>query len=247
MIGSCLASLFLMGVFFRSMSSPGFSAYVQSLMNQFVSLQRSAGADVVRNALLEEVTAEMVLDLVKAVMLRGGSLVTCVLIFFICFQISLVLARLFLAIKLSRDPAAGQETGSPTSSPGAGSFTAFHVYPPLIWVLSLSLLLVVLTRMIKLEIPEIILWNVLILCGILYLAQGMGILRFLLARPSMPPFLRFLLGVLFVAFIFSPVINVVLLAGVVLLGIAENWVPFRAPKSNGPSSTPEAGDDESRQ
>ena len=96
--------------------------------------------------------------------------------------------------------------------------------------------------MAKLEIPEIILWNILILCAILYLAQGLGILQFFLARPTVSPSFKLLLSVLFIFLFFSPVINVVLLGGVVLLGIAENWVPFRAPKQNGPPSTPEAGD-----
>jgi len=65
--------------------------------------------------------------------------------------------------------------------------------------------------------------------------------QFFLSRPSMLPFLRLFLIVLFIVLIFSPVVNVILLVGIVLLGIAENWAPFRASKPNGPSSTPEAG------
>ena len=120
----------------------------------------------------------------------------------------------------------------------------FHVYPAIIWVLSASLLLVVLSRITKLGVIEIILWNILVFCVIMYLAQGLGIAQFFLSRPSMPPFLRLVLVVLFIVLVCSPGINAVLLGCVVLLGIAENWVPFRAPRTNGPPSTPEAGDGE---
>ena len=123
------------------------------------------------------------------------------------------------------------------------SFITFRAAPALIWVLSSSLLLVVLSRVARLVVPEIILWNILVLCIILYFAQGLGILQFFLSRPSVPVFLRFFLTVLLIILIFSPAVNAVLLIGIVLLGIAENWAPFRAPKPNGPPSTPEGGND----
>jgi hypothetical protein len=224
MAGSCAGALFFTGIFFRAMASPGFSEEINSLIDMFISLNRSSGADVVKNALLESITAELILDMMKSIMLRGGSLISCVLLFFISRQISLTIARLAL-----------REKGIP-------ALMAFRVYPVIIWVLSASLLLVVFTSVTKLEIPEIILWNILILCVMLYLAQGLGIMQFFLYRNSTPPLLRMLLIVLFVVVLFSPVLNTILFVGLVLLGIAENWVPFRAPKQNGPSSTPEAGD-----
>ena len=230
--GSCTGALLYTGIFFRLLASPGFSENLDSLLSIMVSSNISSGSNVVEAALLESINTEDVLNAIKAIMLRGGSLVSCVLQFFVCRQIGLALARFSL-----------RKTSSPEiHSRGTRSLVLFHANPVVIWVLSVSLLLVVLASMMKLEIAEIILWNILILCGILYLAQGLGILQVFLARPAVPPFLRFLLSVLFIALIFSPVINVVLLGGVVLLGIAENWVPFRAPKPNGPPSTPEAKD-----
>jgi hypothetical protein len=226
--GSCLGALLFAGIFFRAIASPHFSEYVNSLVDALISFQRSSGSDVVQNALLESLTAEMILSAMKFIMLRGGALISCVILFAIGRQISIALVRL-------------TRRGGPV--PGAGTLAGFRVYPETIWAFSVSLLLVVLTRMAKLEIPEILLWNILILCVILYFAQGWGILHFFLSRPSTPPFLRLLLSVLFIVLLFSPGINAILLAGVVLLGIAENWVPFRAPKSSGTPSTPEAGDD----
>jgi len=226
MIGSCLGALLFTGIFFRMMASPDFSGYLNSAINTLVSLYRSSGSDVVQNALLDSLSADMILNAMKSIMLRGGSLVSCVLLFFICRQISLAIVRLFMRRAKVQ---------------AAGSLMGFHVYPVIIWVLSVSLLLVVVVKAAKLEIPEIILWNILVFCVILYLAQGLGILQFFFVRPSMPPFLRLILLILFFVLLFSPGINAVLLGGVVLLGIAENWVPFRAPKTNGQTSTPESG------
>jgi hypothetical protein len=49
---------------------------------------------------------------------------------------------------------------------------------------------------------------------------------------------RLFFNVLIILLIFSPGINAFVLVGMILLGIAENWVPLRTPKPNGPPSTP---------
>jgi len=229
-IGSSLSAVILMLMLFRTMTSPGFLEHVTAISNSVAA--RQAGADVVQTALLAEVTPEITLNFIRTTVFRGGALVSSVLLFFLCRQLSFILARLF-----ARNKALG------ISFQEVNSLLIFRVHPMLIWVLSASLLLAVITSQANLEIPALVLWNILILCGILYLAQGIGILQFFLARPTVTPFLKLLLSILFVVLILSPGINVVLFGGVVLLGIAENWVPFRVPKSNGPPSTPEAGRD----
>ena len=229
-IGSCAASLLLILMFFRSLASPAFMEQITSVINSIAFRQGSSGTDVVQAALLAEMTPEMVLNSFAFVVLRGGAVVSSLLLFFLCRQISFILAKL-----LARD--------KPISA--AGSVALFRVNPVTIWVLSASLLMVVLSSMANLAIPEIILWNILIICAIMYFAQGIGVLLFFIARPALTPFLRLLLCILFFVLVLSPGINVVLLGGVALLGIAENWVSFRVPKSNGPPSTPKAGDDAS--
>ena len=226
-IGSSVGAMLISFLLFRMMASPGFLEFLDSWIAMFANVNRT---DTVRFAILEALTPEGFLEIMKNVVLRGGSLVTCVFIFFICRQFGMILANLSILNKAGGN-----------AERKLNSMSSFHVVPELIWVFSLALALVVLTTVLKLKIPEIILWNVLILCVMLYLAQGLGILQFFLARPSTPGFLKFFLIVLLVVLMFSPVVNAIIFGGIFLLGIIENWVPFRAPKQNGPPSTPEAG------
>jgi len=231
--GSIAGALLLTILLLWMLANPMFLEEMESLLKAFAA---GNNADVVRSAIMEGLTVDMVVEMMKGVMLRGGSLAVCVFIFFICRQFSLSLANATTKAK------AGENIERRIAGFRKNSLAAFHVNPQFVWVFSLSLFLVVLTRIFRIEIPEIILWNVLILCVMLYLAQGLGILQFFLTKPSKSPFPRFLFVILFFVLLFSPVINVVLLGGLVLLGIAENWVPIRrAPGKNGSPSTPEAG------
>jgi hypothetical protein len=101
-------------------------------------------------------------------------------------------------------------------------------------------LAVLLARVILSSFLEIAAWNILAVCAMMYLAQGGGIVQCFLYRRNLPPFLRLLFNVLIVLLVFSPGINAFVLVGLILLGIAENWAPLRAPKPNGPPSTPAA-------
>ena len=224
--GSCAAALLLIAAFFRAAASPGFLDQLGAITDAIASWRGAAGADVVQAALLSDITPEMTLEFMAAVMLRGGALFFSALLFFACRQFSFLLARLFAREK----PAA------------ENLLAAFRAPRKAIWALSGSLLLVVLASAANIGGLEILIWNILVLCGIMYLAQGLGILQFFLARAAVPPFLRLLLLASFFIMLLSPGINAVLLGGVALLGIAENWVPLRAPETNGTPSTPQAGD-----
>jgi len=236
--GSCLGSLLFSLILFRNMDSQIFLEYLKNIVNSLVSVYQSSGADVVQKAMLETLTPEYVMELIMAFMLRGGSLISCVLLFFVCCQVSLILVRLsFRLFSKNLQGIIFREA----RLKGVNSLAAFHVNPIVIWFFSFSLLFVVLTRTVKFEIPEIVLWNILVICSILYLAQGLGIMQFFLVRPSISPFLRMLIVIAFVFILFSPLINAFLFGGLVLLGIAENWLPLRVSKQSGPPSTPEAG------
>jgi hypothetical protein len=221
-IGSVIGALAFLPVLAAADKDTGVAALLRSQAELAASLYTAAsGADVVQRTLLEQyVTADAILNIVRLVALRGGAVVSCLLLFFISRQISLFIARFTRRIQA--------EAG----------IIGFHVMPGLIWALSVSLLSIVFCLAFHITALEILAWNVLVICIMLYLAQGGGIALYLLTTAALPQALRIVLNCLFIVLLFSPGINAVLLGGIVLLGIAENWVPFRAPKSNGPSSTP---------
>jgi hypothetical protein len=175
----------------------------------------AAGTDAARQSLLQNVlTPEGVMQALLAVMLRGGALFSAFFVFFFSRQAALLLARLFRRLRANT----------------AGDLTSFYAPRRVIWVFSLSLLLVIIGRAVSLEAIEIAAWNLLVVCAVIFLAQGGGIVLFTLTRRPMPPMFRlFLLGLLALA-IFSPV-NVFILGILVLLGIAENWLPMRTVRS----------------
>jgi hypothetical protein len=181
----------------------------------------ASGADEVLRSLTEHyMTADTILDILQSVALRGGMILSCVALFAMSRQLSLVIAALVRRKRLE------------------GSLAAFHVRPECVWALSFSLLAIVAGLNFRIAPLEIAGWNILVLCGILYLAQGGGIAIFFLGR--LPPGMRFALNLGVLALILSPGINAIFLGALILLGIAENWAPFRAQKSDGPPPTPEA-------
>jgi hypothetical protein len=222
--GSAAGALALAPMVLSSRSDAGFYAFIRAQAETLASLSAaSSGADVVQRSLLEQyVTPDAVLETLVFVALRGGAVVSCLLVFF-----------------MNRQGAALITWFARHTRPGA-SIIQFHAARKLIWVLSFSLLAILVGLWVKTSFLEIAAWNILVVCGILYLAQGGGILLYLLTRQSVPPFFRFFLNLLLVVVLLSPGINVIAMGVLILLGIAENWVPFRASRSNGSPPTPGA-------
>jgi hypothetical protein len=192
---------------------------IRSQAEAAVSLYASS-PDAVARSLLEQISPEWILETLEFVALRGGAAASCMVLLYFSRQAALLFTWF---IRKTR--------------PGGG-IVRFHTGFRLIWVFSFSLLGVLggtVWRILPLEIGA---WNILVLCAILYLAQGAGILLYLLSKLAMPPFLRFLAHFLVILALFSPKVNVFALGALALLGIVENWVPFRAFHSNGSSSTP---------
>jgi uncharacterized protein YybS (DUF2232 family) len=124
----------------------------------------------------------------------------------------------------------------PETPGGAVGLRGFHLPVSVIWILSFSILAVVLTEIAGLSVPGIAAWNMLVICGLMYMAQGAGIVLYFLARRG--PLMRLAMNILIIVMIFSPGINAFALGILVLLGIAENWLPLRAPETDGSASTP---------
>jgi hypothetical protein len=220
--GSVLTAVALGLVIYSMREDWGLLSAFREQAEAIASLYRaSSGADVVQRSLTERyMTTDSILETLWSVALRGGMLASCVLLFFVSRQISLVITWV---IRRKRHKS---------------MLSSFHVLPQCIWVLSFSLLVILAGVGLKLAPLEIAGWNILVICAILYLVQGGGIAVFLLTQASIPPGVRFVLNLVILVVILSPGINAILLGVLILLGIAENWVPFRAPKTNGSSPTP---------
>jgi hypothetical protein len=223
--GSTLSALLFFFIIHAAQADSVFNAFIRSQAEVLNSLYiASAGTDEVERSLLEEQSPDFILKTLSFVAMRGGALASSMLIFFVSRQLSLICVGIIRRLRVG------------------GTVTDFHAAPFLIWVLSGSLLLVLGATRFSLGVLEIIGWNMVTICALLYLAQGSGIALYFLTRSAIsraiPPILRLVIDVLIVVVIFSPGISVIALGVLLLLGIAENWAPFRAPKTNGQSSTP---------
>jgi len=143
---------------------------------------------------------------VRGILFRGGALVSMIFLLYINRQI--VIGVVWL-IKKQRNVRGIIDFFAPSRT---------------IWILIGSLFTVIITRLFKVEVFEIAAWNVFSICVIIFMAQGTGILMYWLLKRT--PGFRFAAGVFFVIVLFSP-LAAVAIASLLLLGIAENWHPFR--------------------
>ena len=160
-------------------------------------------------AVQQAFTPERVLELIKSVSIRGGAVISMLLIFFLNRQITL--AAMWL-IKRKRDER---------------SLIQYFAPPVTIWCLSGALAVVLLSSMFRIVLLEILAWNALTICAVLFLAQGAGIVLHLFARFT--PTVRILASVLVMVIILSP-LSAFAVAAVLILGIAEIWLPIRIKK-----------------
>ncbi|MDR0455270.1 MAG: DUF2232 domain-containing protein [Treponema sp.] len=214
-IAACVAgALVLLGMIFSLNGDEGFSSLVRSQLETISSSYiTSSGMDADQQAFLERMfTPDKIIEMFLMIILRGGALVSAFFLFFINRQAACILARLFRRQR--------ENTGN--------DLTVFFAPRKAIWVLSLCLPVILFCRAVSLETVEIAAWNLLVICAIMFLAQGGGIVLFFLARRSM--IMRLFCSLLFVCVVFSPGINVLALGVLILLGIAENWLPLRVQK-----------------
>jgi len=215
---SAAGALVFLGMMFSLNNDEAFSAALRSQIEAMASSYiAAAGTDAVQQASLERMlTPDHVIEVFFMVILRGGALVSALFLLFFSRQTAFILARLFR-----------REGGTVT-----GDLIGFYAPRRAILVLSLCLPTILLGWIAALEIIEVVAWNILVICATMFLAQGGGIVLFNLARRQWPTLARLLCGVLVVCVIFSPGINVMALIMLMLLGVAENWLPLRIAKVN---------------
>ena len=157
-------------------------------------------------ALDQGFTSEKIIELIESVSLRGGAVFSMFVVFFLNRQ--LTVSSVFLINK--------KRIGRTLNQYYVPSFT--------IWVLTGSLASVLLTSVFRIKILEIISWNILTVSAILFLAQGAGIVTHMLLKKSLA--VRIAVSVLACFLIISP-LSAAALALLLLLGIAETWLPMR--------------------
>ncbi|MCL2762977.1 MAG: hypothetical protein FWD36_07225 [Treponema sp.] len=207
---SLAGSLAFMGLLLAPGSDNGFAglshAQLEAITAGFIA---SSGTDAARQALLESLlTPDNLTVMLTAFVLRGGALLSAFFLYFFSRQAALIFARLF-------------------RRQGSNDLISFIAPRNTIWVLTLCLPVILIGRALSLTIIEVAAWNLLVICVIMFLAQGGGVVFYNLARRPMPLMLRLLCGLAFVFLLISPGINLFVIGLLVLIGIAENWLPLR--------------------
>jgi len=187
-----------------------FSEMSEMLTSVFVN---SAGIDPAR----QMITPERVMEAIRIFLLRGGAFISTAFVFFVNRYAA---NKIFALIKKQK-----KDRG----------LIAFFAPSKTIWVLSISLAVILLTRMFRAQTLEILAWNTFVISAIIFFAQGAGIISYFLSRRAFT--FRILFSVLIVMAILSPGLNMLAVCAVLLLGILENWLPLRLPKE-GQASTP---------
>jgi hypothetical protein len=203
-LGAAICTLAIGGIF---LSLRDDSALVRLMAEQISSVNKLSAASPELSGFP---TAEQVVSTMVYAGLRGGIVVSCVIFWWINRQIATGIARMAKHVQIGGNP------------------FGFHVSVFFIWVFSLALGAVLLGTMSGLEPLEIGGWNVLILSGILYFVQGVSIAFHYVVK--LPPLMRILINVGVILLLLTPRINIVVLGLLVMLGIAENWVPLRVPQ-----------------
>ena len=191
-------------------------------INDFIASDNvSVSEDTAFNALMFElkeiITPEVVQNAQNSVY-RGGALIFHFILFYFSRQLT---HGIYWLIKKQRNDKGLMEFFAPANT---------------IWVLLGSFAYVAsLSKIIKNELLDIAVWNILVICCIIFLAQGAGTIIYWLSGKSQ--FFRLAVNVLIVILIFSPIV-IFIVGAVLLLGIAGNFWQFRVQKT-GQVSTPE--------
>jgi hypothetical protein len=220
-LASAAGALFVMIFVLGGKNGSDFAALVRPQAEYLSSvITSSAGSDAVKLSFLQRVlTPENVMETIKNAALRGGVIAGALIMFFANRQTAIVVARILKKEGRREKP-----------------LSAFYAPNNTIWVFSSAIAAVLLARMIKAETLEILAWNAFVVCVMLFLAQGAGVAAFFLARRT--PAFRLLANALIIFMFFNPGVNVTALAALLLLGIAEIWLPLRAANLNGQAPTP---------
>jgi len=204
---SVCAVIFL--IFINSPTSGFFEMFSKTVEELFGN---GADSEVqVKNLLFSKTfTPQRLTELAKIFLLKGGALIGMFFLFFVNRQVAVSVVSMIKRQKIN------------------SGLTAFYAPANTIWILSGALATIVLTSVFEIEILGILAWNVFVVCAIIFLAQGVAILMYWMTLKSNA--FRLIINVLIIVVLFSPLNSFAIMA-LVLLGIIDNWRPFRIAKS----------------
>jgi hypothetical protein len=192
--------------------NPGFVFFevLTQTMEEIFGIYSDSDAQIRNSLITQGFTPQRLTELVKIFLFRGGALISMFFLFFINRQIAFSIASMIKRRRIEH------------------GLTTFYAPANTIWALSVALAVIVLTGIFKIEILEILAWNVFVGCVIIFMAQGGGILTYWMSLRSNA--FRLIINVLIIVVLFSP-LNIFAFAALILLGIIDNWHPFRITKS----------------
>ena len=202
-IGALVCNMVFLALFTRTFQTPEFQEIIRNQIQLIASIYNIGSS---QNMLFE---IDSLMDLLWNFIIRGGALFSALAVLFVNRHFSITLIRFFGGPRRDR------------------VFSRFHVHPHIIWLLSFTVILILVSNIFNWTMFGIILSNIMTLCFLMYMAQGLGIIQFYTLKSGFPSFLRFLLPIIFILLLFSPVINFLLLGSIIILGIMEHWVKIR--------------------
>jgi hypothetical protein len=224
-LAAVAATLATIPVILLARSDEGLVALIRHQAESFVAAYtEAAGADVVQRSLIEQnLKPEAIIAAISEVYVKGAAVTGHAIFLFVSWRVSLFFAS-------TRDPSLRRR----------GSFALFHLDAYMIWPLIAAFATVLAGLVLKIVPLEIAGWNLLSLSLLLYMAQGYGVIQYQLARPGVPRSIGPFVTLVVALALMRPGINAIIAGAIAALGIAENWLPLRAPIKTEPPSTPEA-------
>ncbi len=107
-----------------------------------------------------------------------------------------------------------------------GRLQRFQVPSRLLWPSLLAWAGALTTRFVSIGALEYLVWNFGLICVMLYAVQGLSIMGFLFDRYGFGRVLRAVILGGMILMLFMRGINMILVLGIALLGVSENWVQF---------------------
>jgi hypothetical protein len=226
-IGSILSFLVFLLILFGFSNGEDLSFFIKSQTEALLKIYAAQPGNAAAEGMEGFLNSGRLVDLIRNLILRGGGFVSCLFLLALSREIAFFFARRYF-----------KRRGMPAPfDPLSRRLAACHADFFPVWILSFSLLAVLVFRLSAVSPAETVAWNVLFASAALFFAQGTGILSFFLSRMKGGSRFLFLFAIIFM--FLSPGINAFFLGVLTLLGIAENWLPLRVVKTGGPSSTPE--------